>query len=63
MESQKLTDEEIDKLAPDAQAWFARTFGAAPGGWTNEQVRTSKEFRAAITEIVRAVEFAHGIDG
>lgn len=56
-----LSDEQIDQLALDTQLWFAARIGSAPSNWTNEQVRTCKEFRAAITAIVRATEHAHNI--
>ena len=56
-----LSDEQIDQLALDTQVWFAARLGSAPAYWTNEQVRTCKEFRAAITAIVRAAEHAHNI--
>lgn len=56
-----LTPEQILDLAPQAQAFFARNFGGAPGYWTDEQVRTCREFQAAITDIVRATETLHRI--
>lgn len=58
MESSYLTDEEIFALAPEAQEFFARNFGGAPGSWSNEQVRSHELFRKAIQEIARAAESA-----
>jgi hypothetical protein len=58
-----LTDEDIANCAVGAQFFFARNFGGAPTGWTNEQVRRSQEFQDAIRAIVRSVERAHLITG
>jgi len=57
-----LNESEIDRIAPEAQEFFARNFGGAPGDWSNEKVRTSPEFKQALKAIVRAVEQEHGIN-
>lgn len=56
-----LSDDQIAQCGVEHQMFFAKGFGAAPGSWTNEQVRTCYEFQAAFVGLARAVESEHGI--
>ena len=58
---QPLNDDEILHTGIPEQLWFAKRFGSAPAGWTDEQIRTHNFFQSAVTQLVRAIERAHGI--